>query len=90
MTAENAGWRLHTRCERETLSRFPRTGAILFTIRTHLRKLDHHASHPTRVRGGAACSLALLSKVASRPRTVCTRGQERPAQVSSEQTGAGC
>ena len=53
VTAENAGWRLHTRCERETLSRFPRSGAILFTIRTHLRKLDHHASHPTRVRPAA-------------------------------------
>ena len=49
VTAENAGWRLHTRCERETLSRFPHTGAILFTIRTHQRKLSHHASQPTRV-----------------------------------------
>ena len=49
VTAENAGERLHTRCERETLVRFPRTRAILFTIRTHLKKLDHYAQQPSKV-----------------------------------------
>ena len=37
---------LQTRCERETLSRFPRTGAILFTIRTHMRKLKELEGPP--------------------------------------------
>lgn len=49
VTTENAGQRLSTRCERETLSRFPKTQAILFTIRTHIRTLDHYAQHPERV-----------------------------------------
>lgn len=48
VTTENAGQRLSTRCERETLSRFPKTQAILFTIRTHIRTLDHYAQHPER------------------------------------------
>ena len=50
VTKENAGQRLSTRCERETLSRFPRSKAILFTIRTHIRTLDHYAEDPERVR----------------------------------------
>ncbi len=52
VTAENAGKRLQTRCERETLSRFPRTGAILFTIRTHMRKLQEFEGRPDKVRPG--------------------------------------
>ncbi len=49
ITAENAGTRLQTRCERETLSRFPKTGAILFTIRTHMRKLETFKGKPEKV-----------------------------------------
>lgn len=49
VTAENAGERLQTRCERETLSRFPRTGAILFTIRTHMRRLKELEGRPDKV-----------------------------------------
>ena len=49
VTPENAGHRLHTRCERETLVRFPRTRAVLFTIRTHLKDLDHYARQPSKV-----------------------------------------
>ncbi|CAK0783363.1 hypothetical protein CVIRNUC_006562 [Coccomyxa viridis] len=48
VTAQNAGERLQTRCERETLSRFPRTGAILFTIRTHMRKLKTFEGRPDK------------------------------------------
>ncbi|CAL5220722.1 g2779 [Coccomyxa viridis] len=50
VTAENAGKRLQTRCERETLSRFPRTGAILFTIRTHMRKLQEFEGRPDKAK----------------------------------------
>ena len=50
VTAQNAGERLQTRCERETLSRFPRTGAILFTIRTHMRKLKSFEGRPDKVK----------------------------------------
>ena len=59
ITAENAGHRLHTRCERETLVRFPRTRAVLFTIRTHLKDLDHYARQPSKVWAPAASGLAL-------------------------------
>lgn len=40
------GDRLHLRVERETIRRFPRTGAVLFTIRTYIRPLRHLAERP--------------------------------------------
>ncbi len=46
----NAGARLHLRYERQTLRRFPKTGAILFTIRPYvdpLRKLKEE--HPALI-----------------------------------------
>lgn len=49
VSVHNAGERLQTRCERETLSRFPQTGAILFTIRTHMRKLKELEGRPDKV-----------------------------------------
>jgi dimethylamine monooxygenase subunit A len=39
-TAENAGTRLWLRVERQTFRRLPRTGAIVFTIRTYITRLD--------------------------------------------------
>ncbi|CAI5966822.1 unnamed protein product [Closterium sp. NIES-65] len=39
ITVESAGWRLFTRSERETFVRLPKTGAVLFTIRTHMKPL---------------------------------------------------
>jgi dimethylamine monooxygenase subunit A len=40
ITAENAGERLWLRVERQTLQRLPASGAVLFTIRTHITRLD--------------------------------------------------
>lgn len=40
ITAENAGTRCFYRSERQTLSRLPRSGAILFTIRTDVAALS--------------------------------------------------
>jgi len=40
VTAENAGERLWLRVERQTLQRLPATGAVVFTIRTHITRLD--------------------------------------------------
>jgi dimethylamine monooxygenase subunit A len=37
---------IHLRVERETLRRFPRTGCVLFTIRTHIATLRQVADHP--------------------------------------------
>jgi hypothetical protein len=37
---------LHLRVERETLRRFPRTGCVLFTIRTHLTRLADVTADP--------------------------------------------
>lgn len=49
ITRENAGERLHTRMERETLFRLPKTGAILFTIRTYIKPLGRFANKPEKV-----------------------------------------
>ena len=40
ITPENVGRRIFLRVERQTLRRLPRTGAVLFTIRTHQRPLE--------------------------------------------------
>lgn len=46
VTAANAGETLFVRVERQTLSRLPRTGAILFTIHTRSRPLGEAAGDP--------------------------------------------
>lgn len=46
ITAENAGARIFLRVERQTLRRLPRTGAVLFTIRTHQRPVEALAGRP--------------------------------------------
>lgn len=45
ITPENAGHRVWIRVERQTLTRLPRTGAILFTIKTHIDPLSTLAGH---------------------------------------------
>ena len=40
VTAATAGERLWLRVERQTLRRLPLTGAVIFTIRTHITRLD--------------------------------------------------
>jgi hypothetical protein len=40
VTAETAGERLWLRVERQTLRRLPETSAVVFTIRTHVTRLD--------------------------------------------------
>jgi hypothetical protein len=44
ITSTNAGDRLWLRVERQTLRKLKQTGAILFTIRIHLRQLKHIVS----------------------------------------------
>ena len=41
VTAADAGERLWLRVERQTLRRLPRTGAVVFSIRTHISRVDH-------------------------------------------------
>jgi hypothetical protein len=50
VTVDNAGERLHLRVERQTLSRLPRSNAVLFTIRTYMNRLDTFQGRPDRVR----------------------------------------
>ncbi len=50
-TAANAGAQLFLRVERQTLSRLPRSGFVLFTIRVHTYPLSRVAAQP----GAAAC-----------------------------------
>lgn len=53
LSAGNAGHKLWLRVERQTLRRLPRTGAVLFTIRTFVRPLAELAAEP-----GTAAALA--------------------------------
>jgi hypothetical protein len=46
ITADNAGERLWLRVERQTLSRLPETGAVVFTIRTHITPLASAIAAP--------------------------------------------
>lgn len=46
ITTENAGERLFVRVERQTLTRLPETGAVLFTIRVHVYPLARMAERP--------------------------------------------
>jgi hypothetical protein len=46
ITAANAGDRLFVRVERQTLSRLPATGSVLFTIRVHVYPLAGVAARP--------------------------------------------
>jgi uncharacterized protein (DUF2249 family) len=48
ITPDNAGEKLWIRMERQTLRRLPRTQDVLFTIRVHIRPLQHLLSHPER------------------------------------------
>jgi dimethylamine monooxygenase subunit A len=52
-TVDTAGERLWLRVERQTLRRLPETGAVVFTIRTHITPLDAAIASP-----GAAADLA--------------------------------
>lgn len=54
ITPRNAGERLFTRCERQTLRRLPSTGWILFTIKTHVDPLSCLADQPEAAAGLAA------------------------------------
>jgi hypothetical protein len=53
LSAENAGELLWLRVERQTLRRLPRTEALVFTIRTLVRRLDRVAGEP-----GVAAAMA--------------------------------
>ena len=46
ITAENAGDTLYVRVERQTLTRLPTSGAVLFTIRVHVYPLARIAARP--------------------------------------------
>jgi hypothetical protein len=59
ITADNAGEKVWLRMERQTLRRLPRTRAILFTIRVHVRPLHHLARRPERAARFAATLRAL-------------------------------
>ena len=56
---------VHLRVERETLRRFPRTRAVLFTIRTYLTPLADLAARPDDARRLAAALEALPADVAA-------------------------
>jgi hypothetical protein len=63
--APDVGDRLFLRVERETLRRFPRTGCVLFTIRTYVRPLAHLADRPDDVARLAEALRAMPDDVAA-------------------------
>ncbi|HSK38262.1 MAG TPA: DUF3445 domain-containing protein [Arenibaculum sp.] len=64
VTPLDAGGRLFLRVERQTLSRLPRTGAVLFTIRTYIRPLGDLAGRPADAARFAATLRGLPDEVA--------------------------
>jgi dimethylamine monooxygenase subunit A len=54
VTPESAGEKLWLRVERQTLRRLPETGAVVFTIRTHITRLDQAIRSQTSARDLAA------------------------------------
>jgi len=60
ITAATAGERLWLRVERQTLRRLPRSGVVVFTIGTHITRLD-------RVIGSAGDAQALAAAIRSMP-----------------------
>lgn len=72
ITLENAPERLFLRCERQTLTRLPKTGGVLFTIRTYSRTLREVLARPDgRALAGrlAAASAALPDVTVGHPRS---------------------
>jgi len=65
ITAANAGARLHLRVERQTLSRLPRSGSVLFTIRVHSYALARIAALPGAPARLAAAVRALPAELAA-------------------------
>jgi hypothetical protein len=51
ITLENAGERLFTRCERQTLRKLPDSGWILFTIKTHIDPISTLLGNPEAATG---------------------------------------
>ncbi len=50
LTPETIGQQLYVRVERQTLTRLPQSGAILFGIHTYQNRLAHEAADPDRAR----------------------------------------
>ena len=76
ITPQNAGRRIFLRVERQTLRRLPRTGAVLFTIRTHQRPLKSLADRPQE-----------LARMAEAVRGL---PEERHATRASRRSGRRC
>jgi hypothetical protein len=51
ITADNAGTMLWIRCERQTLRKLPKSGDVLFTIRTYIRPLSELEAFPALAKG---------------------------------------
>lgn len=77
-TAENAGTCLWLRVERQTFRRLPQTGAIVFTIRTYITRLDEVIGTTTR-----AQDLAMTI----RTMPAATRSYKRIAPYADALTG---
>ena len=75
ITAENAGARLWLRVERQTLRRLPATGAVVFTIRTHITRIDAAI-------GDAAAAAELAALLRDTPAATLAYKQIAPFQTA--------
>ena len=66
---------LHVRVERETLRRFPRTGCVLFTIRTYVARLDDVAADGVH-RNRLAAAVDLMPGDVREYKDLATFGEE--------------
>jgi hypothetical protein len=71
LAAEAAGERLFLRVERQTLRRLPTTGAVVFTIRTHVTRLDRAVRTP-------ATAAELAAAIRAMPETTAQYKQIAP------------
>jgi len=69
ITPDTAGRRMFLRVERQTLRRLPRTGAVLFTIRTYQRPLEALADRPAEL-GGLATAVRALPEDTARYKSI--------------------
>ena len=75
ITADNAGARLWLRVERQTLRRLPVTGAVVFTIRTYITRIDAAV-------GDAAAAAELAALLCDTPAATLAYKQIAPFQVA--------
>src|SRR6185437_15549014 len=94
ITSANAGARLWLRVERQILRRLERSGAVVFSIRTHITRLDRAIASPAEAQAlaGRSARCRAPCKTISRSRRLpsrCSAGCRALAEVPAAAVSAG-